>query len=943
MRHVHGCEGTDRTMREQTVFFEEIKKYIPELLDEIAMAFWKLDVTRGRLFVYGRAYIAAIYGEDVSYLELSWDAYQKKYCHPDDVRGIIAAGERAISSGENYHTRHRVRNARKNEWIWHHVFGHVVQHGGDLFIFGGARDITDAILLESAYKNIRLEERTAKAILDATPLATSLWDEALNMIDCNREALEMFEVAGKRIYLENIGAMMPDLQPDGSPSLSKMRAYVKSAFETGREEFDFVLLTSGGERIPVSVTFVRIYLDDNIRVAGYARDLREIILSAERMREADMRTQAMLDATPLACTFWDQDFKMVDCNLEALRMFGFSEKEEYLERFDEISPDLQPDGSPSGEKALEMLAAAMRTGRVVFEWLHMNADGEPIPTEITLVKVPWRDGHRIAGYARDLRELKSKMAEIERTQNELRDALARAEEGTRAKSDFLSNMSHEIRTPMNAIIGMTDIAKGTDDVEKMRYCLGKIEDASGHLLGVINDILDMSKIEAGKFELSEADFALEKMLLRVTNVINFRVDQKGQSFLIKVDPDVPSTLVGDQQRLAQVITNLLSNAVKFTYDGGKISLLVHLESEREGICTLRFEVVDNGIGISKEQQAKLFQSFAQADGSITRRFGGTGLGLVISKRIVEAMGGNISVESKLNSGSRFVFTVKVKRGSVAETRKLHPDVDWSNVRVLVVDDEPEVREYFEQIAASAGLSCKTLPDGFSACRALEEGDLYDIIFVDWRMPGMNGIELTRRIRQVGGENIVVVMISATEWAQISGRAMEAGVDRFIAKPLLPSIIIDCVNECLGNHAQASQGGKRGRTRRNIFRGRRILLVEDIEINREILVDLLEETGVEIEMAENGLVACELFERAPDRYDAILMDIHMPIMDGYEATRTIREMSVPRAQAIPIIAMTANVFREDVQKCLAVGMNDHVGKPVNIEEVIKKLRVYLRAA
>ena len=930
-------------MREQTVFFEEIKNYIPELLDEIAMAFWKLDVMRGRLFVYGRAYIGAIYGEDASFLELPWDVYQKKYCHPDDVGGIIEAGERAIADGENYHTRHRVRNARKNEWIWHHVFGHVVQRGGDLFIFGGARDITDAILLESAYKNIRLEERTAQAILDATPLATSLWDEELNMIDCNREALKMFEVVGKRIYLENIGAMMPDVQPDGSPSLSKLRAYVKSAFETGREEFDFVLLTSGGERIPVSVTFVRIHLDDNIRVAGYARDLREIIASAERMREADMRTQAMLDATPLACTFWDQDFKMVDCNLEAIRMFGFAEKKEYLERFDEISPDLQPDGSPSAEKALEMLGAAMRTGRVVFEWQHMNVDGEPIPTEITLVKVPWRDGHRIAGYARDLRELKSKMAEIERTQNELRDALARAEEGTRAKSDFLSNMSHEIRTPMNAIIGMTDIAKGTDDVEKMRYCLGKIEDASGHLLGVINDILDMSKIEAGKFELSETDFVLEKMLLRVTNVINFRVDQKGQSFLIRVDPDVPSTIVGDQQRLAQVITNLLSNAVKFTYDGGKISLLVHVESERDGYCTLRFEVVDNGIGISKEQQAKLFQSFAQADGSITRRFGGTGLGLVISKRIVETMGGDISVESKPNCGSRFVFTVKVKRGSMTETRKLNPSVDWSNVRVLVVDDEPEVREYFEQIAASAGLSCKTLPDGFSACRALEEGELYDIIFVDWRMPGMNGIELTRRIRQVGGENIVVVMISAAEWAQISERATEAGVDRFIAKPLLPSIIIDCVNECLGKHTKVSQTGKRGRTRRNIFRGRRILLVEDIEINREILIDLLEETGVLIEEAENGSVACELFEQAPDRYDAILMDVHMPIMDGYEATRKIREMPIPRAQDIPIIAMTANVFREDVQRCLAVGMNDHVGKPVNIEEVIKKLRIYLRVA
>ncbi|MGI6665339.1 MAG: response regulator [Christensenellaceae bacterium] len=665
------------------------------------------------------------------------------------------------------------------------------------------------------------------------------------------------------------------------------------------------------------------------------------ILMQQQLNEAEERAHIMLDATPLCANFWDQNYNNIDCNQEAVNLFELSSKQEYLDRFAELSPEFQPDGRKSSEVSLANIQKAFAEGRCVFEWMHQKLDGEQIPSEITLVRVKYRDGDVVIGYTRDLRELKATMAEIEKTQEDLREARDRAEESAQAKTNFLANMSHEIRTPMNAIIGMTEIAKGTEDIERIQYCLEKIDDASGHLLGVINDILDMSKIDAGKFTLSPSDFTMESMLQRITDVINFRVDEKHQDFIIQVDPDVPASIVTDQQRLTQVITNLLSNAVKFTPEEGKISLLIHNKEIKGDDCTLYVEVIDTGIGISKEQQSRLFQSFEQADGSISRRFGGTGLGLVISKNIVELMGGDIWVESAPNRGSRFQFTVNVKKGQIREKTRLNPSIDWNNVRILVVDDDPIVRKYFTDIASTIGVTCNTAYNAYEACRMLENDERYHIIFVDWKMPGMDGIELTRVIREKYGDQAVVIMISVVAWSLIEEEATSAGVDRFLAKPLLPSPIIDCINECIvEGYTRSIEEERDIEKHAGIFAGKHILLAEDIEINREILITLLDDTGIVIDSAENGKVACEMFAQNPTRYDAILMDIHMPEMDGYEATRQIRASAAPNAKEVPIIAMTANVFREDIDRCLAAGMNDHVGKPLDIDTVMEKLQQYL---
>jgi signal transduction histidine kinase/DNA-binding response OmpR family regulator/HAMP domain-containing protein len=524
--------------------------------------------------------------------------------------------------------------------------------------------------------------------------------------------------------------------------------------------------------------------------------------------------------------------------------------------------------------------------------------------------------------------------------SQLMKAKKEAEAASHAKSNFLANMSHEIRTPMNAIIGMTTMAKAARDAERKDYCLGKISEASSHLLGVINDILDMSKIEANKFDLSFTEFNFEKMMQKVSNVINFRIEEKQQRFSVRIDEHIPRLLVGDDQRLSQVITNLLSNAVKFTPEEGEIRLCTRLLKEENGICTIQIDVTDTGIGISREQQERLFTSFEQADNGISRRFGGTGLGLAISKRIVEMMNGKIWIESEPGHGSKFAFTLQALRAEDdAPQNPLRPGVSWANMKVMAVDDSSEVREYLGEIMLSLGISCDIASSGEEALEMIDKNGNYDIYFVDWKMPGIDGLELSQRIKWRGRENIVI-MISAAEWTIIEKEARAAGISKFIGKPIFPSSIADCINECLCAAAPQTDTDSQDCCALNL-EGRRIILAEDIDINREIAISLLEPTSITVVCAENGAEAVRIFSESPEKYDLIFMDIQMPEMDGYEAARRIRALDFKWAKEIPIIAMTANVFREDIERCLASGMNDHLAKPIDLGEMMNKLCKYLK--
>ncbi|MCL1865266.1 MAG: response regulator [Spirochaetes bacterium] len=518
-------------------------------------------------------------------------------------------------------------------------------------------------------------------------------------------------------------------------------------------------------------------------------------------------------------------------------------------------------------------------------------------------------------------------------------ALKQAIDASRAKSDFLSNMSHEIRTPMNAIIGMTGIGKLSNSIEKKDYAFNKIDNASKHLLGVINNILDMSKIEANKLELSPVNFEFEVMLKKVVNIINFRVDERHQKFYVNIDKNIPSSLIGDDRWLAQIITNLLSNAVKFTPDEGEIHLNSRLISEEAGgMCRLQIDITDTGIGISDEHKKRLFHSFEQAEANTSRKFGGTGLGLAISKHIVELMGGKIWVESEQGKGSKFAFTVLLKRDSDKHKPLLDEGVNWNNIRIFTVDDEPQIREFFMNVSANLGIDCVVAASGEEAVDMLALDDHYNFYFIDWKLPGMNGIELARQIRAKTTNKSIITIFSSADRSIIEDNARAAGVDKFLEKPLFQSTIVDLLNETLG-HEKAVRQTKNDKELED-FSMHTILLVEDMEINREIMMAMMEPVNLNIECAENGVVALKMFEASPEKYDIIFMDVQMPEMDGYETTQRIRRLNTPRAKEIPIIAMTANVFREDIEQCLMSGMNAHVGKPIDFDEVMSMLRKYL---
>jgi len=665
-------------------------------------------------------------------------------------------------------------------------------------------------------------DQLVRIMLDVNPHINILFDSNFKLIDCNPAAIKFMGFNSKNEMLENflekITKSIPDYQPDGKKSEPLLERLYVTARE-GSVRFETIIHISDHTK-SLDVEFQKIPYGNSFAIVGFVYDMtsiREREMELARIKENDELQLTKLNAVVTATKIglWDITINNNDpvnpdnvftWSDEFRYMLGYSSVEDFPNSMESWSDKLHPDEKEVVFKAVYDHILD-KTGNTPYdvEYRLLCKSGEYLYFRVCGESIRDKDGNvsRVAGAIMDITEEKNILFS---TQKQRIDA----EQANKAKSTFLSNMSHEIRTPLNAIIGMTTIGKMADDIVKKDNAFFKIEGASKHLLGVINDVLDMSKIEANKLQLSPVSFNFDGMLQKSMDIVNPRIEERRQKLIVNTAENIPPVLIGDDQRLVQVITNLLSNAVKFTPEEGNITIASRLVSEENDMCRIEVCVCDTGIGITDEQKSRLFESFEQADARTARNFGGTGLGLPISKRIVELMEGNIWIESQLGEGSKFFFDVLLKRGDSSE---YSDGADKNN-----------------------------------------KNDFAD------------------------------------------------------------------------------------------FTGKTVLLAEDVEINREIVMTLLEPTNLTIECAENGTAAVRMFTEAPDKYDLIFMDIQMPEMDGYEATQTIRalerNLSMANPKWVPIIAMTANVFREDVERCLEAGMNDHLKKPIDLNSLINILKKYL---
>lgn len=532
----------------------------------------------------------------------------------------------------------------------------------------------------------------------------------------------------------------------------------------------------------------------------------------------------------------------------------------------------------------------------------------------------------------------SYLAKMEDKNQQLSAAIVQAENASRAKSDFLARMSHEIRTPMNAIIGETTLAqKNIENTSKVKEYLKQIMVSSKHLLNLINDILDMSAIESNKIKIAKMDFDLKEVVSTVTTLYYSQCKSKGIQFDVKMDNVRTEFLIGDQLRVQQVILNLLSNAYKFTEPGGTITFKIAEDKIDESHEKLHILVSDTGCGMNEEYMSRIFRPFEQESALTAKEHGGSGLGLSISKNLVELMGGEIRLESKVGEGTKFFIDIPfvISKNQMRDTVE-----DLEDISIMVVDDDTENLEYVSGMLNHFGVNYDCESDPVKAIqkitKARNEGKPYSMCLLDWKMKEMDGLKVAEKIRKLQSDDTVVIVLSAYDTNEIWDEAKKAGVNACVAKPLFQSTLFNLLMTVTNGKLVKDTQDKKEYD----FTGKKVLLVDDTELNRDIAAELLSMVGFEVDQAVDGLEAVKKFQNAPELYDIILMDVQMPNMNGYEATKAIRNLSVPRAKDINIIAMTANAFVEDIAKSLEAGMNDHISKPIDTELMYQVLDRYL---
>ncbi|MBF0455310.1 MAG: PAS domain S-box protein [Magnetococcales bacterium] len=838
-----------------------------------------------------------------------------------------------ILSGEVW--RGEIHNRSKHGRFWWEdaTIAAVSDEAGKITHFVGIKvDITER---KQAIKELHASEAKLKVITENTPDAVILLDHQGGVSFWNRGAEDIFGYAREEVLGKDLHTLLVPSRYD-----SVFRKNFPHFQQSGQgaaigQAIELTALHREGHEFPVELSVGAVQFDGEWCAIGIVRDISLRKESEQELMEVSNTLQLATKASRIGIWEWDLADNRLKWDDQMRELYGISDQREghlYKDWRNAIHPDDIAAAEQSLQNCLNGVGAFDAEYRIRLE------DQTIRHLQSSAIVERDREGRpiRLIGINRDITSMRAQ-------EMMLKEAKEEAEKATQAKSEFLARMSHEIRTPMNAIMGLSHLVLRSELTHQQRDHLDKVQMATRSLLGIINDILDFSKIEAGKLDIEQIPFSLDEVFSNVTNIAAFFAEEKSLELLVHIKHQTPTALIGDPLRLEQVLLNLTNNAIKFT-EQGEVELYCRLVEQKGDQVQLQFSVRDTGIGISGEEQSKLFHSFSQADGSTSRRFGGTGLGLVISQRLVELLGGEpLAVKSQPGEGSRFSFylSFRVQEGALNQVDRWMPPVYMQGMQVLVVDDNPLARDIFKSALDGFGFGVTTLSSGEEAV-ALFNDSLgsslpYQLVLMDWKMGGIDGIEATRiiKINRVHPPPFII-LVTAHGREEAVKRASSAGVDLLLTKPINRSALFNGIMALFGHQAGAdycsiSDQLVDAATLKQIY-GRKVLVVEDNLINQEVAQKILEDAGLIVSLADNGCRAMEMLAAQP--FDAVLMDIHMPQMDGYETTRVIRETA--GLDALPVIALTANALKEEESKCRAAGMNDYVSKPIDVAHLYTTL-------